>query len=96
MAIVQLCGFGSIERLVFRRRDNETRVALGLHPRMPEKTVVVRAIAAPGIANVCYGNQAMRRKFPDEANDMATGTMKLIGEDLERRPSAAFPAREIH
>ena len=32
------------------------RIALGLHPRMPEKPIVVRARAALGIANVCYGN----------------------------------------
>ena len=37
----------------------------------------------------------MRGKFLNEPDHMAAGTMKLLGEDLERRPSIAFAAREI-
>ena len=41
----------------FLRFENKARVALVLHPRMPEKTIIVRAMTALGIADVCYGNE---------------------------------------
>jgi hypothetical protein len=54
-----------------------------VHPRMPETAIVTRAVAALRIANICDGNQALRGEFLNEANYMATGRMKLIGEGLE-------------
>ena len=37
----------------------------------------------------------MRGEFLNEPDHMAAGTVKLIGEDLKRRPSIAFAACEI-
>ena len=62
---------------------------------MPEKAIVVGAMAVLRVANVCYGDQPMRGEFLNEPDHMAPGTVKLIGEDLKRWPSIAFAAREI-
>src|SRR4029077_17056443 len=84
-----------IEGFAFWRCQNEASVALGLHPGMPEKTVVIRTIAALGIADVRYGNEPMRGQFLNEPDHMAARAMKFFGENFKRWPSIAFTACEI-
>src|SRR6476620_9334561 len=62
---------------------------------MPEKTGVIRTIAALGIADVRYGNEPMRGQFLNEPDHMAARAMKFFGENFKRWPSIAFTACEI-
>ena len=63
LVIVRCRVLRDIKRFAFWRCQNKARVVLGLHPRMPEKPVVVRTMSALGIANVCYSDQPMRGKL---------------------------------
>jgi len=47
----------------------------GLHPRMPEKAVVICKMAALRIVDVCYGNEPMRGKLLNKPNHVAAGAM---------------------
>ena len=62
---------------------------------MPEKAVVIRTMAALGIADVCYGNQPTRGEFLNESDHVATATMELFSKDPKRWPSIPFAAGEV-
>jgi hypothetical protein len=73
----------SIERLAFWGCQDKARVALVLHPRMPEKAVVVCTMAALGIAEVCYGNEPVSGKLPNKPHYVPAGAMQFLRQQPE-------------
>ena len=96
-----------LERFAFRRRQNEPRIALVLHPayspytvaefaltlvmalnrrihpRMPKKAVVVRTMSALGTADVCYGNEPMRRQLLNKPRHVPASAMEFFRQQPE-------------
>ena len=77
--------------------NNQTEVTVmrGLHPRMPEKSVVIRAVALRWDADVGGRNETVSGKLLHELDYIPARDVEFRGKMVERRPSVALAAREV-
>jgi hypothetical protein len=66
-----------------------------LHPRMPKKSVIVRAITFGWVVDLGDRNEAVRGKLLHELDDIAARNVELFRELIEGGPSVTLASREI-
>ena len=62
---------------------------------MPQKSVVIRAVALRRDADVSDRNETVSRKLLHELDHITARNVEFRGKVVERRPSVALAAREV-
>jgi hypothetical protein len=82
-------------RSFFANGHAEVTVFDGLHPGMPQESVIVRAVSLCWDAHVGGHNEVVSGKLLDQLDHIAARNVELAREMVERRPSVALAPREV-
>ena len=66
-----------------------------LHPRVPQKAVVVGAMPFARAVDIGNCDEAVRGKLLHELDDIPARNVELLREMIEGRPRVTLPSREI-